>query len=102
MPRPTAKRSALLILSLLTACAASNLASDGSEQPTHYQATGAFGDYLTGRFAAQRTDLDLAARKLESAMKEDGAVPEVVTQAFIAATLAGPARRRRTRPPTAG
>ncbi len=89
MPRPTAKRSALLVLSLLTACAASNLASDGSEQPTHFQATGAFSDYLVGRYAAQRTDLNTAAQKLESAMKADGGVPEVTTEAFIAATLAG-------------
>lgn len=89
MPRPTAKRSALLVLSLLTACAASNLSSDGSEYTSHFKPTGAFGDYLTGRFAAQGTDLDLAAQKLELAMKADGNVPEVVTQAFIAATLAG-------------
>ncbi len=89
MPRRTASRSALLVLSLLTACAANDFGFDGGERTSTFKPNGAFGAYLTGRFAAQSTDLDVAADKLETALTQDTGVPELASQAFIAATLAG-------------
>ena len=85
----TASRAALLILSLLSACAASDLSSDGTERESRFRPSGAFGAYLSGRFAAQRSDLGVAAEKLESALSDDPGVPELANQAFLAALLAG-------------
>ena len=59
---------------------------------SNFTPTGAFGAYLSGRFAAQRADLDVAAEKLELAAKDaekTGGVREVSSQAFIAAVMAG-------------
>ncbi|HYZ64008.1 MAG TPA: tetratricopeptide repeat protein [Acetobacteraceae bacterium] len=88
-PSRNVRRSALLILSLLSACGASDLSSDGSERVSRYKPSGAFGAYLTGRFAAQRSDLGVAAEKLETALTDDPGVPELANQAFLAALLAG-------------
>lgn len=84
-----ARRSALLILSLLSACAASDLSSDGTERTSRFTPSGVFSDFLVGRFAARRTDLDLAAEKLEEAYRRDSGVQELAREAFLAATLAG-------------
>ncbi len=81
-------RATLLVLSMLSACAASDFGPDDSPGRSNFTPSGAFGAYLSGRFAVQRADLDLAADKLELAAK-DGAVREVTTQAFIAAVMAG-------------
>ena len=88
MPMPPS-RCALLVLSMLTACAASDIASDGSDRVSNFQPTGAFSDYLVGRFAVQRTDLETAADRLGAALAADPANPELANQAFLAATLAG-------------
>ena len=84
----TLSRAALLVLTLLSACAASDLGPDDAPGVSSYTPSGAFGDYLVGRFAEQNADLDLAARKLAAAARSSG-VPEVETQAFLAAVLAG-------------
>src|SRR4051794_17424947 len=81
-------RLALLILAL-TACAAGDVEIDGGERVSTYQPKGAFAAYLTGRFAAQRSDLGTAADQLETALTEDPGIPELASQAFLAATLAG-------------
>ncbi|MBV8913022.1 MAG: hypothetical protein JOZ05_08305, partial [Acetobacteraceae bacterium] len=81
-------RYALLILSL-AACGASDIGLESGERVSTYKPSGAFADFLTGRFAASRNDLGTAAEKLESALSEDPGVPELAMQAFLAATLAG-------------
>ncbi|GAC1340955.1 MAG: tetratricopeptide repeat protein [Acetobacteraceae bacterium] len=86
---PPSARAALLALSLLSAGGAGELSSDGSEHSSSYTPTGAFGAYLTGRFAAQRTDLDTAAEQLELALTQDSGVQDLANQAFLAAVLAG-------------
>ena len=84
----TISRAALLVLSMLSACAASNPGGNEVEAGTNFEPTGAFGDYLSGRYAAKLDDMELAAEKLEKAAKLSG-VPEVQVQAFIAAVMAG-------------
>ena len=81
-------RGALLVLSLLSACAASDFGQDDQGRTSSFRPTGAFGAYLEGRFAAKRADLDVAADKLAVAARDSG-IPEVLNQAFIAALLAG-------------
>ncbi len=88
----TVSRAALLVLSMLSGCAASDFGPDDAPGRSTFKPTGAFGAYLSGRFAVQRADLDVAADKLDEAAKDamrDGSVREVATQAFIAAVMAG-------------
>ena len=78
----------LLVLSLLSACAANDFGLDDSPGRANTKPTGAFGAYLAGRYAAQRSDLDVAADKLSLAAKDSG-MREVQVQAFIAMVMAG-------------
>ena len=82
------RRAALLVLSMLSACAANDFGFEDSSSSSRFQPTGTYGAYLTGRFAAKRADLDTAADKLAQAARSTG-LPDVVNQAFIAAVLAG-------------
>ena len=84
----TISRATLLVLTTLSACAASDFGLDDAPGRTHYVPSGAYGAYLTGRFAAQRSDLDIAADKLDLAARESG-LAEVSNQAFLAAVMAG-------------
>lgn len=84
----TTSRTALLVLSLLSACAASDFGLDDAPGRSNFKPTGAYGAYLSGRFAAQRSDLDIAADKLEMAA-QTSEVRDVAAQAFIAAVMAG-------------
>jgi Flp pilus assembly protein TadD len=86
---PNMTRSALLFLSLLLACGAGDLSSEANDRVSTYNPSGAFGAFLAGRFAAQHSDLNTAAEKLEAALTEDPGVPELAQQAFLAAALAG-------------
>lgn len=89
--RPSARslrRGALLILSLLSACAANDYGPDTATSSSRFQPTGVFGAYLTGRFAAQRADLDIAADELAKAARDSG-LREVSNQAFVVAVMAG-------------
>ena len=79
---------ALLVLSMLSGCAASDFGADDAPGRSRFEPSGAFGAYLTGRFAAQESDLETAASKLEQAARDSG-TREVATQAFIAAVMAG-------------
>lgn len=92
MPLSRTTRAALLVLTTLSACAASDGGWDESPGRSSFKPTGAFGAFLAGRFAAQQSDFATAAEKLEEAAKDSGAGDEtrdVSTQAFIAAVLAG-------------
>ena len=84
----TFSHTTLLVLSLLSACAASDFGVDDSPGRSSSKPTGAFGAYLAGRFAAQRFDLEVAADKLDIAARDSG-MREIQTQAFIAAVMAG-------------
>lgn len=84
----TSSRGALLVLSLLSACAANDFGVDDSGRTSSFKPSGAIGAYLTGRFAVQHADLDVAAERLERAARESG-VLEVANEAFIAAVQAG-------------
>ena len=82
----TARRSVLLALSLLSACAASDpsTSSDGSQTPT-----GVFGNYLTGLYAMSEGDASTAANDLLKAEAQSPGNPELTLQAFIASVNAG-------------
>jgi tetratricopeptide (TPR) repeat protein len=93
-PGRPVRRAALLVLSLLSACAANDFGFDSDSAASRFKPTGAFGAYLSGRFAVQQSDMDVAAQKLEEAAKDSG-MREVSNQAFIAAVLAGRAEASR-------
>ena len=82
-------RLALVAVALLACGAANDFGQEDASRTSHYVPNGAFGDYLTGRFAGQQSDLDVAADHLEAALTRDGGVPELANQAFIAAVMAG-------------
>lgn len=77
------------MLSLLTGCAANDFGLEDAPSESQFKPDGAFGAYLSGRFAAQRMDPEVAAERLEAAAEKDEAIPAVATQAFVASTLAG-------------
>lgn len=83
------RRSALLGLALLAGGAANDFGLETASGVSKFEPAGAFGAYLTGRFAVQRNDLDVAADRLESALTHDAGVPDVANQAFMAAVMAG-------------
>ena len=82
-------RLALLTLSLLAGGAANDFGQETAFGISKFVPNGAFGAYLTGRFAVQQSDLDLAAERLEAVLTQDAGVLEVANQAFIAAVMAG-------------
>ncbi|MFC7474483.1 tetratricopeptide repeat protein [Dankookia sp. GCM10030260] len=89
-------RLALLAAALLSACAAGGAPGDrGPRSATGIPVTGAFGAYLTGRFAAAETDTGTAADALLTALKADPDQPEVLNRAFLAALLDGRAEAQR-------
>src|SRR5271166_355434 len=81
-----ARRSVLLALTLLSACAASEPSPDGSPAPV---ANGVIGDYLAGRFALSEGDSATAANDLLKAVAQSPGDPDLVIQAFIACLDAG-------------
>jgi tetratricopeptide (TPR) repeat protein len=82
----TARRSVLLALTLLSACAASE---PSSSSETGQVSNGVFGDYLAGRYALSEGDAQTAANDLLQAVSESPGDPELTLQAFIAALDAG-------------
>ncbi len=84
-----AGRYALLALSLLAGGAANDFDQESAFGTSKFVPTGAFGSYLTGRFAAQQGDLDVAADRLETTLTQDAGVLDVANQAFTAAVMAG-------------
>lgn len=79
----------MLGLALLAGGAANDFGLETASGVSKFEPAGAFGAYLTGRFAVQRNDLDLAADRLESALTHDAGVLDVANQAFMAAVMAG-------------
>jgi tetratricopeptide (TPR) repeat protein len=82
----TARRSVLLALTLLSACAASDPSSDGAAAQA---SNGVIGDYLAGRFALSEGDSQTAANDLLKAVAQVPGDPELTLQAFIASLAAG-------------
>jgi tetratricopeptide (TPR) repeat protein len=82
----TARRSVLLALTLLSACAASE---PSSETVTRQVPNGVIGNYLAGRYALAEGDSQTAANDLLKAAAESPGEPELTLQAFIATLDAG-------------
>jgi tetratricopeptide (TPR) repeat protein len=82
-----ARRSVLLALTLLSACAASEPSSDASSSPP--VGNGVIGNYLAGRFALSEGDSATAASDLLKAVAESPGDQELILQAFIACLDAG-------------
>ncbi len=80
------RRSVLLALTLLSACAASVPSADGSSPPV---ANGVIGDYLAGRFALSEGDSATAATDLLKAVAQSPGDQDLILQAFIACVDAG-------------
>ncbi len=84
------RRSALLALSLLSACAAADPSGPTSQaaelQPPRGLAAGAV---LAGRFAESQGDLDYGADELLKALAQDPDSPTLRQQTFLACLLAG-------------
>lgn len=81
-----AGRAFFLCLSLLSACAASDPSSGGSEDNVQ---SGVFGNYLAGRFALSEGDTATAATDLLKAEAQRPNDPELTEEAFIATLSAG-------------
>lgn len=88
----SARRAFLLVLSLLSACAAADAPYGGAPSANRSKygdrPTGAFGHYLVGRFALTEADPDTAATELLRAAALAPNEPDVVLQAFIASLAA--------------
>jgi tetratricopeptide (TPR) repeat protein len=81
-----ARRSILLALTLLSACAASEPSTDGATGPV---ANGVIGNFLAGRYAMAEGDSQTAATDLLKAVAQSPGNPELTLQAFIACLDAG-------------
>ena len=83
-------RLALLALAALLGGGAGDYdGADPADGTTRFVGNGAFSDYLQGRFAAQQSDLPVAADRLEAALTLEPGLLDLANQAFIAAVLAG-------------
>jgi tetratricopeptide (TPR) repeat protein len=86
-------RVLLLAGALLSACAAAGGVPGadraGPHGPFRDGQSGAFGNYLAGRFAASETDTRVAADTLLLALRADPDNAEILTRAFLAALLDG-------------
>jgi len=86
------RRSVLLTLSLLSACAAAEVTNSGQAMTPgapELAVTGAPGDYLAGRFAASEGDLPKASDLLLHGLHQDPGNPDLLQRAFMATLLAG-------------
>ncbi len=81
-----ARRIALLALTLLSACAASQPPAGASADPVP---AGVIGNYLAGRFALAEGDSVTAANDLLKAVAQSPGDPELTLQAFVACLNAG-------------
>ena len=79
--------TALLVLCLLSACAAADPADVPG--PASRPISGASGQVLAGRFAMGQTDVQIAATNLLAALADDPQNVELRQQAFAAAVMAG-------------
>jgi tetratricopeptide (TPR) repeat protein len=85
-------RSAMLALSLLSACAAAEPSDSASDAPHpsggRFVAPGLASDLLVARFAAAQGDLAYASRAFLKAQTIDTDDPDIRRQAFLSALLA--------------
>jgi len=81
------RRLALLACAALFGAGAADYGPDPADGTSYFVGTGAYGSYLTGRFAAQQSDLGVAADRLEAVLTLEPGVPELAEQAFLAALL---------------
>lgn len=85
-------RVLLLGLSLLSACAAGNAASDGAGPGNLAEArpgSGVTGAYLQGRFAAAEQNQAMAAQAFGQVLTADPTNPDLLRSAFLANLLSG-------------
>ena len=82
----SATRAVLLGLSLLSACAASDPSSGGFSR---FGNSGAYGNYLAGRYALSQGDASTAANDLLKALQGNPGNTEIAQQAFLACLMAG-------------
>ncbi len=89
----TLRRSVLLALSLLSACAAAGVSGAATEAKSRANGrpddSGAAAAYLVGRFAAAEGDLKESTDQLLQALVLDPTNPDIRQQAFVVALLAG-------------
>ncbi len=86
------RRSILLTLSLLSACAAADVTESGvpmTPNAPRIAVTGAPGAYLGGRFAAAEGDAGRASDLFLAGLKRDPGNPDIQLQAFLATLMAG-------------
>ncbi|HET6308948.1 MAG TPA: tetratricopeptide repeat protein [Rhodopila sp.] len=81
-----ARRSVLLALTMLSACAASEPSADRTAGRVP---DGVFGEYLVGRFALSEGDTQTAADDLLRALAQNPDNKELTLQAFVASLDAG-------------
>ena len=86
------RRSILLTLSLLSACAAADVTSSSTPMTPNaprVKVTGAPGAFLGGRFAASEGDPSRATDLFLQGLKDDPGNPDMQLQAFLAAVMSG-------------
>ena len=83
------RRSILLTVSLLSACAASDFGPLDAVISKRDSPPGASGAFLTGRFAALQHDMNHAADNFLTALKTDPDNAELRQQAFLSTLLVG-------------
>jgi tetratricopeptide (TPR) repeat protein len=81
-----ARRAVLLVLCLLSACAAADPTASADRTPSGY---GEAGNYLAGRFELSQGDFGPAARDLLKASADNPNDQDLLLQAFIACVNAG-------------
>jgi tetratricopeptide (TPR) repeat protein len=93
MPAPFPPRRVLLLTAaLLSACGAAGSpapATNAQLRAPAAEPSGAFGAYLSGRFAQTETDTRMAAERMLDALGRDPEQPELISRAFIATLLDG-------------
>lgn len=85
----SARRVVLLGLSLLSACAAADPSIGSAQQSDRYRHTGAYGNFLAGRYALSQGDSNTAATDLIRALAANPAEQDVAQQALLASVSAG-------------
>ncbi len=85
----SARRAVVLVLSLLSACAAADPRAGAGAPAGPAALSGVFGDFLVGRFAISQSDPRTAARWLLRALAAQPNSPEILQQAFIATLISG-------------
>jgi len=85
-----ARRTFLLALALLSACAAADPSPPHiASQPGRDAPSGVFAGFLTGRFALSQADAQTASTQFLTALAARPDDPDLVQQAFIASMIAG-------------